>query len=94
MTDTKFVQVNLSALTRMEWSALIEVPVDFDERQLSDLSDNFYDLIDGTEFHEDNEFWDKGTCYVDVATSYSQQHEQPSYTVDADMQITKVVEDK
>jgi len=88
MTNTKLVQVSLGALTRVGWGALVEVPADFDERRLSELSDKFYDLIDGTEFQDDNEFWDKGSCYTEDATSYSQQHEQPSYTVDADMQIT------
>ena len=61
------VRVNLSALTRMEWSDVIEVPKSllsqpyWEER----LADHFYDEVDESEFTEDNEFWDKGSCYVE-----------------------------
>jgi len=61
--------VNLGALTRVEWSAIVEVPDDMPEAEIKELADRFYDEIDGGEYWPDSDFWDKGTCCVDLDVS-------------------------
>lgn len=60
--ETKRIRIMLGAMTRAEWSALVEVPKNMKRDELTDLVARFYDDIDGTEFTDDNEFWDKGEC--------------------------------
>lgn len=62
----KRIRVNLAALTRVEYSKVISVPDDFSEDELTRLVDSVYDTTDGSEFWDDNEFWEKGSCNWDV----------------------------
>lgn len=61
---TKLVEVRLSALTRVEYSEIIEVPVDTQPRQLSTLVDERYDQVDGGDYKDDPEYWVRATCEV------------------------------
>jgi len=65
MAKTKLVRVNLSALTRHEWSCVAEVPEDYDEYALQELAGRFYDQIDAGEFWDDEYYWEKGDCHCE-----------------------------
>ena len=62
---TKKVRINLSAMTRAEWSCSITVPKNISDDKLQELVRHFYDSVDAGEFTEDNEYWEKGDCYVE-----------------------------
>ena len=83
MSETKLVQVNLAALTRVEWSALVRVPGGVD---LQEVTDRFYDYLDGGEFTSDPEYWEKGNCWT-VITSQFEPLRMPSFSMDEDYQI-------
>jgi len=60
---TKQVHVNLASLTRVEFSGTVSVPVEFDEDKLESLVDKSYDEIDGGDYWEDPDYWEKSdTC--------------------------------
>lgn len=59
VSNTKTVRINLAALTRMEWSREIEVPANATQAQLDNLVDKYYNNIDGGEFWEDPDYWEK-----------------------------------
>lgn len=61
-TPTKLVRILLGALTRVEYTTVVRVPATIRDDQLDAVVDKFYDDTDGTEFYDDNEFWDKGEC--------------------------------
>jgi len=87
-SPTKKVRVNLSALTRMEWSAIVEVPITLDADDLDTVARNFYDKIDAGEWHDDPDYWERGEQHCD--TDHVQETDHPQYTVDADLEITEV----
>ena len=62
----RVVRVTLSAMTRVEWSALVEVPDDMPVREINKLGDTFYEKIDGGEYYDDPEFWDDNPTQVDL----------------------------
>lgn len=62
--STKLVEVRLSALTRVEYMEVVEVPADITPRQLNDLVNKRYEAVDGGEFVSDPDFWERGTCYA------------------------------
>ena len=62
---TKLVRINLSALTRKEWSAEVRVPVFATDDDLHEVCELFYDALDGSEFYEDVDFWEKGDLYAE-----------------------------
>lgn len=87
--NTKIVRVNLSALTRAEWSALVEIPADAPEDRIDELADRFYDGIDGSEFTPDPEFWEKGDgCYVSRDPELGR--DRVEYRVDRKGRITRI----
>jgi len=61
--ETKKVRINLSALTRLYWDVEIDVPNNLSRSELDDLVREFYDEVDGSDFVEDNEYWERGNCY-------------------------------
>jgi len=84
MSETKLVQVNLAALTRVEWSALVRVPGGVD---LQEVTDRFYDYLDGGEFTSDPDFWEKGSCWADDHITVRESNGKPSFSMDEDYQI-------
>lgn len=56
------VRINLAAITRMEYSEEIEVPDDTTDAKLDDLLEERYDKVDGGEYTDDNDYWEKGYC--------------------------------
>jgi len=65
------VEVRLSAMTRKELTVIVNVPqrVVGDHAELADLTHYLYDGMDGADFEEDPEYWEKGVCYADRAKS-------------------------
>ena len=59
---TKLVEVRLSALTRVEYMEVVEVPADIAQEELDDLVNARYRQVDGGEFTSDPEYWERGTC--------------------------------
>lgn len=69
MAQTKKVRINLSALTRVEYTEVLEVPADMSPSELEQLLDQRYDDVDGGEYFDDPDYWDRGdSCEVTVAT--------------------------
>jgi len=84
MSETKLVQVNLAALTRVEWSALVRVPRGVD---LQEVTDRFYDYIEFQLSPSDPDFWEKGSCWADDNITVRDPGDGPSFSMDADYQI-------
>ena len=59
---TKLVEVRLSALTRVEYMEVVEVPANITQAELDDLVNARYRQVDGGEFTSDPEYWERGTC--------------------------------
>ncbi|KLR57143.1 hypothetical protein [Diaphorobacter sp. J5-51] len=59
---TKLVEVRLSALTRVEYMEVVEVPANITQTELDDLVNARYRQVDGGEFTSDPEYWERGTC--------------------------------
>lgn len=78
---TKKIQVNLVALTRLEWSAVVEVPADFAGLALRQLVDDFYELIDGSDYRDYSDYWERGACYAHELLNPVSQQEPPAYRV-------------
>lgn len=57
------ITVHLAALTRVEYSEDIEVPDDITLEELDDVVQETWDKIDGGDFSEDPDYWEKGDCY-------------------------------
>lgn len=62
---TKKVQIKLAVITRQEYCEEVDVPIEFDSSDLNDLANETYSVCDGSEFSEDQEYWEKGDCSVD-----------------------------
>lgn len=61
---TKLVEVRLSALTRTEYTEVVEVPANITQDELNELVNERYRQVDGGDFATDPEFWERGTCYA------------------------------
>jgi len=59
------LRVHLAALTRMEYTTVVEVPDDTPAHKYADIVRDLYDKTDGTEFTEDNEYWERGHCWAE-----------------------------
>ena len=67
MEKTKKVRITLSALTRVEFTEILEVPADMTDEELNDLVDQRCDEVDGGEYTDDPHFWEKGdSCGWDI----------------------------
>lgn len=88
-SGTKRIRINLAALTRVEWSAVVEVPASYGEARCDDLVRDFYDRIDGGEFVSAHEYWERGGCYHGVDVS---PEEETEFRVDEDGEVTRLIE--
>lgn len=61
---TKIVEVRLAALTRVEYTERVEVPADITAEELQELVNSRYRTVDGGEYYDDPEYWERGTCYA------------------------------
>lgn len=81
--ETKLVDVSLAALTRVVWCGTVEVPVDMDD---DEVIQHVYDSVDGDEYTDDTDFWERGTCEVDgISVSL-----KPHLKVDSEGHVTSV----
>ena len=60
----KLVEVRLSALTRVEYMEVVEVPANITQDELNELVNERYRNVDGGEYTSDPEYWERGTCYT------------------------------
>lgn len=64
---TKPMRIKLSARTRVEYNEVIQVPADISQQELQTLLDMRYDQVDGGDYTDDQEYWERGDCEaVDV----------------------------
>ena len=72
--------VRLCAYTRVDFSAVIDIPDDTSELDECNIAELFYNTIEGGEYCDDNEYWEKGPISIEsVAGS-----EKPEYRVERD----------
>lgn len=64
---TKLVRINLSALPRVVYSEVVEVPASFGEEDLNELIDARYEAVDSGEFVDDTGYWERGSCSSESA---------------------------
>lgn len=62
---TKRVRVRVSAFTRVEWGTEVDVPESATDDQLDDLARAFYDNVDGGEYADDPDYWERGSCIAE-----------------------------
>lgn len=58
--ETKKVLITLAALTRVEYTEVLEVPADMDDDDLDRLVDQRYDDVDGGLYADDPDYWERG----------------------------------
>lgn len=64
---TKLVRIHLAALTRVEYTELIEVPNDVTDDELNKLVSERYAEVDGGQYTSDNEYWERSTsCRAEI----------------------------
>ena len=63
-TGTKLVEVQLSARTRVEYTEVVEVPIDISPAEMNELMDKRYANVDGGEYTADPEYWERSVCTV------------------------------
>lgn len=61
---TKLVEIRLAALVRVEHTEVIEVPVNITEEELQQLVNERYDKVDGGQYVDDADYWERGHCYA------------------------------
>ena len=86
MPKKKIIRANLSALTRQEWSGLVEVPDDWDQEVCNHLvRGQIYDEVPAEDFMDDIDFWEKGDgCYADMSPSIGDNEEPMFRLIDDD----------
>lgn len=67
--ETKPVDIKLAALTRLEYMETVLVPVEFGGQQLEELVDRTYDAVDGGDYWDDPDYWERGTCSHQISDS-------------------------
>lgn len=60
--ETKSIDIKLAAFTRLEYSESVKVPVEFGEEQLDEIVDRTYDAVDGGDYWDDPDYWERATC--------------------------------
>jgi len=89
--ETKLVGVNLAALTRVQWYGNVEVPKDMDP---DEVVEKMNDEIDGGEYVDDVDYWEKGHCYPEVELA---EDATPEFKIDEDgklLMLTLVTPDE
>lgn len=69
LNPTQLVEIRLSALTRVEYVEVARVPSTLTDSELNDLVLKRYDQVDGGNFFDDPEYWERGTCYATPAAA-------------------------
>lgn len=61
---TKQVWIRLTALTRVEYTELAEVPADLTAEELQALVDQRYETVSGDEFKDDPRYFVRSRCHT------------------------------
>lgn len=64
MSETKKVQITLAALTRVEFTQILEVPWNITKAQLMDLVHQRHEDVDGNDYRDDPESR-RRRCFTD-----------------------------
>lgn len=56
------IRFRLSALTRLEFTKVVDVPEGTTIRELDQMVDDLYEETDGGDYDDDPHYWEKGTC--------------------------------
>ena len=59
---SKLIRVNLGAITRHEYSCIVQVPDDY---EVDDLPQMVYEYTECDQFTVDETFWERGECSAD-----------------------------
>lgn len=59
------LRVHMGALTRLECTKEIEVPDNTKESDFPDIARKTYDDTDGSEFKNDDYYWERGECWCE-----------------------------
>lgn len=68
---TRVVTVELVAMTRVQYSASVSVPVDATDDEINDLVNAMYTRTDGSDFVGDPDYWERGNCYASASEEKS-----------------------
>lgn len=60
---TQKIRIVLGALTRVEYTEVLEVPAGMSRSDLNRLVEERYDRVDGGDFVDDDQYWERGECY-------------------------------
>lgn len=77
--QTKTIRITLSALTRVEYSEVLEIPAGLSDMEIDDLIDQRYDEVDGGLYQEDPQYWERGSCIF--SSLDSDESTSPQYVV-------------
>jgi len=80
---TKCVRVRLAALTRVEYTEVIEVPADVTQDQLEQLVNKRYSDVDGGDYVEDDHYWEPGHCFTEAADEGEEATGSATFQADA-----------
>lgn len=78
-TLTKNVRIILRELTAVEYSEVLTVPAAMSAEQLDSLVNTRYDVVDGGQYLDDAEYWERGDCRHEPA--------EPDDIADGDVSI-------
>ena len=67
-TETKLVRISLAAFTRLEYAEVIEVPASMTDPELEELLEQRYDWVEGGEYWDDPDYWERASCSCKVIT--------------------------
>lgn len=61
---TKRIRIYLSAITRVRYSEVVEVPEGFTDEDIQEVIDACWDEVDSGEYIEDSSYWERDRCYA------------------------------
>ncbi len=82
---TRLVTIELTAMTRVQYSASVSVPVDATDEEIDELVNAMYARTDGSDFVDDPDYWERGNCYASPAVDEPRADFQYSRCVDGAM---------
>lgn len=66
-SETRKIRVTLAALTRVEYSEVLEIPASLTQHEVDALVQQRYEDVDGGEYTDDGEYWRRGECHAEAA---------------------------
>ena len=91
MSETRLLNVQLSALTLAAWHGTLRVPASFDADQIAWAVDFLGDAIAADDYEEDATWWEGCQPHFYLATK---QDGRADYEIDEDFNIRETVNEK